>query len=68
MVKFMARSYVEPLVEKRQTIVKNSLYTHELKHLKSRDAQNSIISTYVESRRCFWIKKAVPIELQGDFF
>ena len=67
-VKLMARSYVEPLVENRQKIVKNSVYTHELKHLRTRELQNLIISTYVESRRCFWIKKAVPLELENTKF
>ena len=51
MVKFMARQYVEPLVENRKNIIKKSVYAHELKHIKSRDQQNIIISQYIESTR-----------------
>ena len=68
MVKFMARQYVEPLVENRKNIIKKSVYAHELKHLKSREQQNIIISHYIESRRIYWIQQAIPKELENVQF
>ena len=67
-LKFMARQYVEPLAENRQNIVKQSLYFHELKSIKSREIQNIIISVFVESRRDFWHQQGVPKELENSKF
>ena len=67
-VKFMARQYVDPLSENRRNIIKNSLYSHELKTFKSRETQNIIISQFVESRRMFWHQQGVPKELENSVF
>ena len=64
----MAKQYVDPLSENRRNIIKNSLYSHELKTFKSRETQNIIISQFVESRRMFWHQQGVPKELENTVF
>ena len=65
-IKCMARCYLEPLFEKREKIIKNSLYFHDLKKLESREQEMSIMSEYLESRRTFW--NFCPEELKNTRF
>ena len=53
-VKFMARATVKHLGEKRENLIKTSLYKTELKKALNKSAENEHIENYIESRRQNW--------------